>query len=58
MILNDSPDLSDLTEGRFEEINGGGAQRTSTPNLAKRKRSSSVSSSEIKFIRKQLQGKS
>ncbi len=50
-ILSDSPDLSELSEGKFG--NGG---RTSTPNLAKRKRSSSVTSREVKYIRRQIEG--
>ena len=52
--MSDSPNLSDLSEGRFDDINGG--HRTSTPNMSKQKRSASLSTPEIKHIKKQIQG--
>jgi hypothetical protein len=52
--MSDSPNLSDLSEARFDEINGG--HRTSTPNMSKQKRSASLSTPEIKHIKKQIQG--
>ena len=52
--MSDSPNLSDLSEGRFDDINGG--HRTSTPNISKQKRSASLSTPEIKHIKKQIQG--
>lgn len=52
--MSDSPNLSDLSEaGRFDDVNGG--HRTSTPNMSKHKRSSSLSSPELKNIKKQIQ---
>lgn len=52
--MSDSPNLSDLSEARFDEKNGG--HRTSTPNMSKQKRSASLSTPEIKHIKKQIQG--
>ena len=52
--MSDSPNLSNLSEARFDEINGG--HRTSTPNMSKQKRSASLSTPEIKHIKKQIQG--
>lgn len=43
--MSDSPNLSDLSEGRFDDINGG--HRTSTPNMSKQKRSASLYTPEI-----------
>ena len=53
-LFADSPDLSDITEG----IDNDGGHRTSTPNISKRKRSSSMSTPELKQIRKQIEGTS
>ena len=52
-LITDSPNLSDITERNFDEIEG--AHRTSTPNTSKHKRSSSISSNELKHIKRQIQ---
>ena len=52
-LLTDSPNLSDITEGKFDDIEGG--HRTSTPNTSKYKRSSTVASPELKNIKKQIE---
>ncbi len=44
--------MSDITEGKFDEVEGG--HRTSTPNTSKYKRSSSVTSPELKNIKRQI----
>jgi hypothetical protein len=53
-VLSDSPGLSDLSS----TLGAGGRSgaRTSTPNLSKRKRSASVSSRDVKVMRKQIEG--
>ncbi len=51
--MSDSPDLSELSSAA---AGAGGGARTSTPNLTKRKRSSSVNSRDVKVMRKQIEG--
>ncbi|CAF0914556.1 unnamed protein product [Brachionus calyciflorus] len=54
--FSDAPDLSDITEGKFDDLEiPGKGHRTSTPNMSKRRRSTSLSSTDIKQIKKQLE---
>lgn len=55
-MLSDSPDLSDLSSTVANAAGGRSGARTSTPNMTKRKRSASVSSRDVKIMRKQIEG--